>query len=375
MQQSPENFSPLSSLLPSLRSTLTRSSSWTQQEPESGPLRRHADIDALFVGVSHDHCDWGRIPFFGKHFSIKFRSCYEKRTGARFHGSLETVPVDTHAEPSRIPMKSLKQRLIAIVELGSFRCDLVVFGPESEAYQQTDFHPRVKAALLQAVKTWRDRTSNLNHLYNVLCYGSNSSVTFSSRIEAADVLRSFQHNLSRDHHVALISLGCKAMGVLKEVSFSQTTGQDWGSIFDSLLEKSLNMKTIRQDATYLLCDNGIEFSAEGRYLHWKPDACRLFKNAMGTGSCYFQFGIRQLTAFDARAMVFERYNYGDCLFFNSRYLLGTLNTMVLFLGWRRGRSRDRRPASLLENARTRGPATWLVVVAKILWPRSTFWPI
>jgi len=305
IHQSTENFAELSSLLPSLRTILTRSSSWAPQGRDttiSPDLRKRFDIDALFIGVSHDDCDWGRIPWFGKTFSIKFKASYEKRSGARFHGSLVNVSEDAHEEPSRTPMRSLKQRLVAVVQLGSFTCDLVVFGPESEAFEKTNFYPLVKSALLQAVHEFKDETSNLNHLYCSLSNDNRASTTISSKQDAARVLRSFQSNLSSEHHVALVSLGCKAMGVVEEAKSS-----DLGGVFDSLLKKSLKMEIIRKDATYLMCDNGIEFSAPGRYVHWTPEACREFKKTMGAGSCYFQFGIRQLTAFNTRATLFERY--------------------------------------------------------------------
>ena len=309
IQQATGNFDELSTLLPSLRTTLTRSSSWAQQARETAitaELRRHYDIDALFIGVSHDACDWGRIPRFGKTFSIQFKASYEKQTGARFHGSLVIDSEDAHEEPRRIPMRSLKQRLVAVVHLGAFTCDLVVFGPESEAFQKTDFYPRVKSALLKAVDEHKD-SSDVNHLFCSLSNDASQSFTISSRKQAARVLRSFQRNLSSEHHVALVSLGCKAMGVVSRMS--DIAGRDLAGVFDFLLQKSLKMDDIRKHATYLLCDNGIELSASGRYVHWKPEACRLFKRAMGTGSCYFQFGIRQLTAFNTRAIIFERYQH------------------------------------------------------------------
>ena len=312
IQQSTGNFAELSTLLPSLRTTLTRPHSWAQQARDTAltsELRRHFDIDALFIGVSHDGCDWGRIPRFGKTFSIQFKASYEKQTGARFHGSLVIDSEDAHEEPRRIPMRSLKQRLVAVVHLGAFTCDLVVFGPESEAFEKTNFYPLVKSALLQAANDHKDETSNVNHLFSTLDLNGSQSYTISSREQAALVLRSFQSSLSPEHHVALVSLGCKAMGVVSEQSPSDLRGPDLARVFDALLQKSLKMAVIRKHATYLLCDNGIELSASGRYVHWKPEACRLFKRAMGTGSCYFQFGIRQLTAFNTRAIIFERYQH------------------------------------------------------------------
>ena len=313
-EESTLNFTPLSSVLPGLRATLTQTPAWTQQPMASNQtvmpeIRRHADIDALFIGISHDECDWGTIPMFSKHFSMKFRAAYEKRSGSKYHGSLVITSEDALDDVKRkIPMRSLKQRLVATVQLGLFKCDLVVFGPESETYLRTNFYPRVKEALLLASKGCEDETNNLNHLFSVLSVpDSHRSATLDPK-EAASILRGLQCRLGDGHHLAVISLGCTSMGLVREVS-DELAGKELARVYDDLLCESLDMAQIKSNATYLLSDNGIEFSSSGRYLHWKPEACRMFKNAMGGGSCYFDFGIRRLTAFNMRAMLFERSDF------------------------------------------------------------------
>jgi hypothetical protein len=295
-------------VFPILRTTLTRLPSWTQPTRSSHTndpdLRRHADIDALVIGISHDHCDWGHIPSFSKQFSIKFRGCYEKRSGPKLHGSMVFGTEDVHEQQTKVAMRSLKQRLVAKVQLGSFICDLVVFGPESETYLQTDFYPRVRAALLLAAQDCSDESSSLNHLSCTLNYASEASAVL-SKDDAVSFLRQFQAKLSPEHHVALISLGCKAMGVVKQIS-EEISGKALAGVYDALLCEHLELDQVREHATFLMCDNGIEFSSSGRFLHWKPEACQTFKNAMESGSLYFEFGIRRLTAFNTRAMLFER---------------------------------------------------------------------
>jgi hypothetical protein len=62
----------------------------------------------------------------------------------KFNGSLVITSEDAHDDIKRkIPMATLQQRLIATVQLGLFKCDLVMFDPELQTFEKTGFYPKV----------------------------------------------------------------------------------------------------------------------------------------------------------------------------------------------------------------------------------------
>jgi len=61
----------------------------------------------------------------------------------KFNGSLVITSEDAHDDIKRkIPMATLQQRLIATVQLGLFKCDLM-FDPELQTFEKTGFYPKV----------------------------------------------------------------------------------------------------------------------------------------------------------------------------------------------------------------------------------------
>ena len=310
----------LKTLIPRVSETLDKcETSNSDADPEIA-VKRSADADALFIGISHQDCDWGSVADFAKHsFKMSLTCKFKGRTGMKLHGSF-CFPDEEQGGgiTVKVSMRSLAQQLVAQVQLGLFCCDLVVFGCEREGKQ--GFSEAVSEALNKSIEELLDNDgvvndiegntinlenyNSLNHLMSTLRRKNESTWVISSPSDARHLLSAFQRRLSKEHHIKLISLGCKSFGCTKSLPDAERAIE--AGIFTEILSESLHLDAVKNFSTYLMIDAGVEFSAKGRFLYWNPDACKLFCSSMGTGTIFHQFGVRQLTNFVTRSMIFER---------------------------------------------------------------------
>jgi len=284
----------------------------------------HYDVDMVVIGISHPHCRWSDMCTFARD-PTSFKLVFQQRrgTGNGFRGKF------FESGKSR-PLWTLPQALLAKAFFGNLEFDVVVFGPENvdkvgfEALITTRLCDSIRAARTDSQMPIHTRSS-LNHLVTALVRNDNSSPSYTvSNLTAVSlILSNLQQRLSSTHHIIMVDLGCKSRSCSAggaetktrrshssfpaAVESSPNDGADWHDKFKEILANQLNLPAIDQHASFLVADFGIEFSADGRFMHWDQKACKSFKTAMGgKGSLFFSFGIRQLANFDSRNVEFER---------------------------------------------------------------------
>ena len=287
----------------------------------------HYDVDMVVVGISHHDCRWSDIcslPRDPTSFKLVFQP-RQRGTGNGFRGRF------FQSNKSR-PLWTLPQALIAKAFFGKLEFDVIVFGPENDSKE--GFEAYISERLCDAIKAARsddqlsyDAKSNLNHLIISIRNPATSSSTYTvTDLTAVSlILSNLQQRLSSQHHIFMVDLGCKSRSCSAggaqiktrqshsslhddDIS-SPNAGPDWHDSFKAILDNQLDLEAVERCASFLLADFGIEFSADGRFMHWEHQACKRFKTAMGgKGSLFFSFGVRQLANFDCRNTEFERFD-------------------------------------------------------------------
>ena len=212
---------------------------------------------------------------------------------------------------------------------GKLEIDVVVFEPENvskDGFEAERLCDAIKSARSDDQLSY-DAKSNLNHLIITIRNPASSASTYTvTDLTAVSlILSNLQQRLSAQHHIVMVDLGCKsrscsAGGAQIKTRQSHSSlhdddmsgpnaGLDWHDSFKAILDNQLDLEAVERCASFILADFGIEFSADGRFMHWEHQACKRFRTAMGgKGSLFFSFGVRQLANFDSWNTEFERFD-------------------------------------------------------------------